>query len=95
MHPKFDVPGLPDGTITVPVPATCPELADVYNAPLCAFDHELIYIPMQVDFLAESGAEVLWWLIPVAWVVLAVGGALVLGSFLAGAEKLRRAGRTR
>lgn len=53
MSPKFDVPGLPDGTITIPQPATCPELADIYNAPLCAFDHELTLIPMRE--LANTG----------------------------------------
>jgi hypothetical protein len=82
MLTQFDVPGLPDGTITIPQPATCPELADTYVAPSCAFPHDLVYIPMDITFLPETGAEFLWWLIPVAWVILAVGGALLIGAFI-------------
>ena len=87
MHPKFDVPGFPDGTVTVPVPATCPELADLYNAPSCAFDHELVYIPMQVNLqLSETGSEVLWLALVAAVVLIGLGGWAIVH----GAEKLRR-----
>jgi len=85
MPTKFDVPGLPDGTVIVPQPATCPELADVYNAPSCAFPHDLIYIPMDIRFLPETGAEILWWLIPVA-LLLVVAGVALLAVFLQGAK---------
>ena len=94
MHPNFDVPGLPDGTITIPQPATCPELADLYNAPLCAFDHELHLIPMQITLkLADSGGEGLWWLIPVAVLILSAGAALFIGAFIRAASK-RASSRT-
>ena len=89
MFTHTDVPGLPDGTVTVPVPASCPELADLYNAPSCAYDHELVYIPMQMDlYLAETGGELWWVLIPVAWALIALGVTVVLSVFLTGAKKL-------
>lgn len=87
MPTQFDAPGLPDGTITVPVPASCPELADIYNAPLCAFDHELTYLPMQLGYLPQTGSEILWWIIPAAWFLLAIGAAFILGAFLHAGRK--------
>lgn len=96
MPTNFDVPGFPDGTVTIPVPASCPELANIYNAPACAFDHELTYIPMQMDlYLADTGSEVMWLLILAGWVLVSVGVALVIGRYIRVAEKLRRAGKTR
>lgn len=87
MFTHTDSPGLPDGTVTVPVPATCPELADVYNAPLCAFDHDLVYIPMQVNLmLSDTGSEVLWLALVTAVVLVGLGGWAIVH----GAEKLRR-----
>lgn len=88
MHPKFDVPGLPDGTITIPQPATCPELAHLYNAPACAFPHDLHLIPMQIDLIPALGGEVLWWLIPIGILILGAGASLLIGAFI-------RAGRQR
>lgn len=82
--------GFPDGAITIPVPATCPELANIYNAPLCAFDHELTHIPMRMDLqLQETGGEVLWVALIVACLLIAVGGWAVV----AGAERIRRTRR--
>ncbi|WP_157813956.1 LPXTG cell wall anchor domain-containing protein [Microbacterium sp. BR1] len=86
MPTKFDVPGLPDGTVIVPQPATCPELADVYNAPSCAFPHDLTYIPM--DILPETGGELWWWLAAIG-VLLILGGVIAVG-LPAGVAKARR-----
>ena len=80
--------GLPDGTVIVPVPATCPELADVYNAPLCAFDHELIYIPMRELANTGGGDWVPWVLI--AWVLIALGATAIISVFLQGAKRRNR-----
>lgn len=73
---------MPDGTITVPQPATCPELADLYNAPACAYPHDLIYIPMDITFIPNTGGEVFWWLIIPAIVLISVGAALFAGAFI-------------
>tara|TARA_R110002020_G_scaffold335482_3_gene550628 strand:- start:1937 stop:2128 length:192 start_codon:yes stop_codon:yes gene_type:complete len=59
----------------------------MYNAPLCAFDHELALIPMQVNLqLSETGSEILWFALVAAVILIGLGGWAIVH----GAEKLRR-----
>ena len=79
--------GFPDGTTIVTTPASCPD-PGTYVVPTCAHGTEHIYIPLNLDVLATTGSEALWWVVPAAWIVIAIAFALILGAFL-------RAGRGR